>query len=174
MNKKFTVIFIIAILAAGILYAETVNNNKIAVLYNKNTQTNRDVLHFMGSQFDALGSQYQFFAVKKPEEIKPGAYKAVLVLNTGVRDGIDPKLSGFIDSWQNKSEIILISLYRGSTEIKVETIPSSSNPQGVDAVSAASLWKKGVLSSIFGNKPNTLQMHEEWVKQVLTLLSRKG
>ncbi len=173
MNRKFAVIFIMAILAAGSLYAGT-DNNKVAVLYNRGTQLNRNVLHLMGSEFNSLASQYRFYAVGKPSNIKPGAYKAIIVLNTGIRTGIDPKLSNFIDSWKNKSEIILISLYRGSRDLTVETIPASSNSQGVDAVSAASIWGRGGLTSIFGKSTDPRQMHLEWIKQVVKLLEKKG
>ena len=172
MNRKFTAIFIIVMLASGSLYAGT--NNKVAVLYNRGTQVNRNVLHFMGNAFSSLASQYRFYAVGNPSNIKPGMFKAIIVLNTGIRNGVDPKLSAFIDSWKNKSEIILISLYRGSKDLKVVTVPSSINSQGVVAVSAASLWERGGLTSFFGKNTDPRQMHLEWARQVITLLNKKS
>lgn len=172
MYRKLTVLFIIAILTINSVYGGS-DSNKVAVLYHGSSQINRNTLKFMGGQFKDFGSQYQFQAFNNSSEIQADVYKAIIVLNTGNSSGIDPVLSEFIDSWQNKSEIILVNLYKDSSDLTVETIPSDNNPQSVDAVSAASLWKERGLANLFKKNSAPKQMHEQWVQEVLNLINGK-
>jgi len=171
MNKK-TIIIILAALVSftSMIHANTASD-KVAVLYEGRTQVNRNALHFMGSEFQRLNTPYRFEAFDNSKDVKPGEYRAILILNTGYKTGMSPALSDFISSWQDKSEIILINIIKGSREITVTTIPAADNPEGVDAVSAASLWKSSGISFLKSN--NTDQMHEQWVREVLSLIENK-
>jgi len=171
MNKKsFVLLFVIFISSVSFIYANS-GSNKVAVLYNGRSQVNRNVLHFMGSEFQMRGTPYRFEAFEKTINKKPQDYKAVLVLNTGYRTGMDPVLSDFINSWKDKSEIILINIVKGSRDISVTEVPASKNPAGVDAVSAASLWRSSGLSFFKSSSP--LQMHEQWVGDVLNMIDNR-
>ena len=173
MNKKIVAIILFALISQIGVFAVT-DSNRVAVLYNKNTQVNRDALHFMGTQFTELGSIYEFEAIRDVSKIEPVVYKAILVLNTGRKSGMDPVLENFIETWKDRTRIILITLPKGSKNVQVDFIPSSINPMGVDAVSAASIWKKPGLGSIFGSKSEVMLMHEEWTSRVLDLIEEKN
>jgi hypothetical protein len=154
------------LIASGLLLftasIATASSTDIAVLYNGNNSVNKFALHFMGQQYKKLNSPYKFKAIGNPQDIKPGMYKAILVLNTGQSSGIDPKLADFIKSWNNKNEIILITLKKDSSQVKVESLPASAETLGVDAVSAASTWND-----------SDMTVHEEWTQKVLDLLNKK-
>ena len=155
------------------LLGENTKGN-VAVLYNGNTQVNREALNFMGKQFKSHKSPYRFSAVASPGDVRAGDYDVVLVLNSGRSTGIDPVLAEFIASWPDKSKLVLISLRKGSSDITVESIPSSASPQGVDAVSAASRWEESGLFSFLGKSSDVLRMHEAWVNLVIELIDQKA
>ena len=172
MKIRVSIMLALLLLPLGVLFAGNSAGN-VAVLYHGNTQVNREALHFMGQQFNAHGSPYNFSAVGRGADISPDVYDLILVLNTGRSSGIDPVLAGFIDSWQDKSRIILISLRRGSRDYVVESLSASANPAGVDAVSAASRWEGGGFFSSFGGRSDNYQMHLDWTGKVIELIDQK-
>ena len=152
----------------GLSLALSATTNEIAVLYDGNSSINRDTLHFLNQQIGALHSPYSLVTFKNGQDIQPGAYKAVVVLNTGLSNGIDRAFEGFLTGYAHKNEIILVSLRRGSDSIQVEYAPAAKNSLGVDAVTAASVWEGRGFGGLFGKKSDSpYAMHVEWVKKVL-------
>ena len=173
MKREAALLLILAFVLTSGSFAGT-GTGKVAILYNGNNQVNRDALHFMSRQFQDLKAKYQFEAVGDARDIKPGNYKAILVLNTGMSSGVDPQLAAFIGSWRDKAEIILISLHKGSTDVTVDFFSADKTAEGVDTVSAATFWKRPGLASLFGGSSDVMAMHEQWVKKVLELLDRRN
>jgi hypothetical protein len=144
----------------------------VAVLYNGNTPTNVDGLHFMTQRFAEQGL-HRVQGIRDPKEILPGKYKAIVVLSTGLSSGVDRNLADFIASWQKKSEIILVSLKKGTKDLSVVQYPPSPNNLGVDAVTAASVWTGKGLAAIFGGKNSPeYEMHVDWVARVMALVDK--
>jgi|GEM_PF-1800308 len=144
--------------------------NDVAVLYSGNSSVNSNALHFMTTQFNERSS-YKLKGIRNPADIKPAMYKAVLVLNTGLKSGIDPVLSGFITSWSNKPEIILINIRKGSSDLTVTQLPPSPETLGVDAVSAASKWTGKGFGALFGGKSTPeYDMHVDWTGRVIKII----
>jgi hypothetical protein len=145
----------------------------VAVLYNGNTPVNTDALHFMSKQFSALGSPYRLKPIRDAQKIKAGDYKAVLLLNTSLSTGIDRMLADFIKGWDNKNQIILISLRKGSKDFTVTQAPASPSTLGVDAITAASEWTGRGLGSLIGGKGSSAyEMHVDWVNRVIALIDK--
>ena len=171
MNKKTAVIAVLILLGVFSVWAAA-GGGKVAVLYNGNTQVNRQALHYMGQQFRSLGAPYEFSAVGKPGDIRPGDYDLVLILNTGMTSGVEPVLADFIHSWPDKSRLILITLHRGSRDFRVESFTASEDPLGVDSVSAATLWRSSGFGFL-GKGSEVQRMHETWTLKVLELIDQK-
>lgn len=164
----------IALAAAALVSAAAVfaAPNDVAVLYNGNTSPNVDGLHFISQQFADTGP-HRAVGVKDPKDIQAGKYKAIVVLSTGLASGIDKKLADFIASWENKGQIILVSLRKGSKDLTVAQFPPSPDNLGVDAVTAASAWSGKGLSALFGGKKSPeYEMHVDWVARVSALIDK--
>lgn len=144
---------------------------KVAIYFIGNTEINSKTIHFMIKQFASSGRSYQLVPIQDAKAIQPGAYKAVLVLNTGLKSGINRSQADFIAGWKKKSEIILITLHKDSQKINVESIPASPASLGVDGITAASTWTGKGFAALFGGK-NTPEynMHVEWVNRVIALI----
>lgn len=170
MIKHLYVLMLALLVTAATAAGNT--SKKVAILYHGNTEVNSEAIHFMIKQFASSGSPYQLVPVQEAKAIQPGTYKAVLVLNTGLKTGISRSLADFITGWKNKSEIVLISLQKDSQKIKVESIPPSPASLGVDGITAASTWTGRGFTAMFGGK-NTPEydMHVEWVKRVIALIN---
>lgn len=153
--------------------AANATSKKVAIFYNGNTEVNTQTIHFMVKQFESAKSPYELVPVQDGKAIQPGTYKAILVLNTGLKTGISRSVADFITSWKNKSEIVLISIRKDSQKITVESTPASPATLGVDGITAASTWTGRGFSAIFGGK-NTAEydMHVEWVKRVQALINK--
>lgn len=166
-------LFILALtLLITVATAASPSPKKVAILFNGNTEVNSKTIHFMIKQFASSGSSYQLVPVQEAKSIQPGTYKAVLVLNTGLKSGISRSLADFIAGWKNKSEIILITLHKDSQKINVKSIPASPASLGVDGITAASTWTGRGFAAMFGGK-NTPEynMHVEWVNRVIALVN---
>lgn len=143
----------------------------VAVLYNGNTPVNTDALHFMSKQFSDLNTPYRLKPFRDARKLDGGAYKTVLVLNSGLATGIDRTLADFIKSQGDKSRIILISLRKDSKDVTVVQAPASGATLGVDAITAASAWTGKGLGSLIGGKGSaTYEMHVDWVNRVIALI----
>ncbi len=162
MKRRTTMMFVLVLVGISSAFAN-VSTHKVAVLYNKKSSVNKDTLEFMGDHFKDLGKKYTFRAFKKPNKIVKGEYKTIIILNTGVKSGVDPVLLEFIDSWHNKSEIIIVSLVKGSRDYSVKTLPAENNPSGVDVITSASLWNN-----------STKKIHSKWINELINILQAKN
>ncbi len=158
MKRRITIMVIIVLIAISSTFAST-SKHKVAVLYNKKSSINRKTLEFMGDHFKELGNKYIFKALKKPDGLVKGEYKTIIILSTGFKTGIDPVFSKFIDSWQNKSEIVVVNLVKGSKNYSVKKLTPENSSYGVDVISSASLWND-----------SSEDMHTLWIKEVINFL----
>jgi hypothetical protein len=134
--------------------------NTIMVLFNGNTEVNRHVYNFVGQ---VLGNQgYRITASLDPSAVKPGQYKAVIVVSTKTTSGIDPALASFLASYPAPKEVYLISLLSRTGSLSVTPFTASSNPYKVDGVTAATTWSRG-----------SQQMHSDWMQELVTALAAK-
>ncbi|MBN2040225.1 MAG: hypothetical protein JW864_09305 [Spirochaetes bacterium] len=157
----------------GTLIADTQNN--IAVIYNKRTRINRDTVDFIQEQFKrykTINYNVSGFSIKKAHTVNTADYKAVLLLNTDVKNGIDKSIADYISSCNDKPKLILITLLKDNKELMIKTFKPSPATLGIDAVTGPSVWKDRGLSAYFGGKnPEEYDIHIEWLKHVLVLLS---
>lgn len=147
---------------------------KVAILHSGKTAVNTESIRFLEKRFEAAGKGWEVEAVKDPSALQPGAYQAIIVLNTGLREGIGKKTADFLGSWSRKSDLILVSLQKDSRNLEVQTRAASPATFGVDAVSAASAWKSRGVGALFGgeNSPE-YDMHLEWTDRVISLVERR-
>ena len=164
-TKLMLVLFLAWAGASGLQAAEP--NKTVAVLYFGATPVNSDTLHFLEHQSKDAG--YTLVPTQDPQSIQPGKVRAVVLLNTDLAAGVDRRFVGFINSWENKGQIVLVSLRKGAPAGKVETFAPSPATLGVDAVTAASKWEGR--GSVFGTS-DAFKMHLEWSNQVLTYIGQ--
>jgi len=162
MNIRTTLLFL-AILALAPLGAFA-GQNDIMVVVNGNTEVNREAFNFIRKVFRYENVNYNVGATLDPSSVKPGQYKAVVVLNTSIRTGTDPVLQKFIQGYTDKKSLFLVNLWKGSNDLKVTTFTAAQSDLGVDGISAASAWGRG-----FGGA-DPEQMHVQWVEQLIRFL----
>lgn len=165
----FTGLFLTVFFASTLTLTAAVPTKDVAVLYHDTTETNRQTMNFMKKNFASDGSGWVLHFIANPGEIKPGQYKAVIVLSTGLTSGTDPYFAAFLKSYPVKKEVILVSLVKDSKELVVTHVPSDGKNSGVDALTAASVWSR----SSSGTNPqfaNGIEMHLAWVKEILQIL----
>ena len=146
----------------------------VMVLFDGVTEVNREAVNFIYRAFVQSGSGLDLTYTQNPSDIKPGVYKAIIVLSTGYRSGVDPRLEPFVKAYSAKPEIILVQLFAGSSDWSVGKIAAAQNPLGVDALTAASAWgRRGFSASPGGAYADPRQMHAAWVQDILTRLARE-
>lgn len=159
------------LLALGLLVAGTASvsaaSNEVLVLFNGQTEVNRETYKFLLRNLREMGVTATVKASQNPDAVQAGAYKAVVVLNTGVTTGVDPVLKKFIDNHPDKKELFLVTLLKGNSSLTIQTFPASPATGGVDAVSAASAWSEG------SEKMKYIQLHQEWIKVLATFLKAR-
>lgn len=171
MRRIILITFVMIFILAGNLFAASAKSN-VAILYNGKSQVNRNTLHLLGSKFSAYNLDYNFKAFDKPGKVKSSKYKAVIILNTGVEKGIDPIFLDFINSSTDKSNIIMVSLYKGQNDLYVDEIRSDQNPYNVDVIASASIWRKPLFSSSQSDM-TPQEMHNLWINKVISFLKSK-
>ena len=151
--------------AAASLFAAT---HDVVVLYDGRTEVNFEALRFMQRAFQSQGSSISMVVTNNASAIKPGAYDAVVVLNTGVTQGVDSTLASFVESYSAPDEIILVTLLSRSNQIFVNVERSEQNQYGVDAITSASTWgsRRG------GN--DVVSMHEQWMSDLIDLIQGRA
>jgi hypothetical protein len=175
MKRYFTIIILFFfILITGTLNADSQEN--IAVIYNKETKINTDTVDFIQEQFKRykkINYKVNGFPIKKVHTVNTANYKAVLLLNTDVYSGIDKTIADYVETCNDRSKLIMITLLKDSKELKIESIKASPATLNIDAVTGPSVWQNRGLSAFFGGKnPKEYDIHVEWVKHVLILLER--
>ncbi len=161
-----TRLVLIALFSFLVPFATFGANADVMVVVNGNTETNRETYNFIRKTFNRNGVELSIGATLKPETVKVGQYRYVVVINTGVSSGTDPALKKFIEGYADKKGLYLVNLYRskGRADLSVTTFTAAENPLGVDGITAASTWTKGP----GGNAAE--QMHERWVEALVAFL----
>jgi hypothetical protein len=184
MRKSLSALVLLIVLTqAG--FAAT-QNQDIMILLNNRDQLNSHAVNFMYQTFMYNNLPYNIKYTINPKDIKPGQYKAVVVLNSGFPGKVDPVLENFIKSYANKKEIILLTFKSELKTYTVETISAASSPEGVDTVSSATTWgertggrsanaapvtttKAGVVTSTYNS---SIEMHTAWVQQLVNIIDK--
>jgi hypothetical protein len=174
MFKYALIILLLSALAGDALSADA--RKDIAVIYNKRTRINRDTVDFIYEQFKRYKTKYNIsdFQLGKADSVNVADYKAIILLNTGVYDGIDERIIQYIDSCKEKSKLILITLLKDNKELKIESLEPSPATHDIDAITGPTVWKGRGLSAYFGGKNSReYEIHVEWIKRMLFLLEKR-
>jgi hypothetical protein len=167
--KYFSIIS--AILFLCVSFASVAETGSAAIIYNGVNSVNKEALHYIRQEASRVDDKYTFDPISVSSEINMNDYKVFIVLNSGMESGIDPDLAGFISSVEDKSSIILLTLVKNSTDFVVKTFDASEETGGVDAISAASLWKH---SGLFKSNKDLKEMHNQWLFLLLREIDRKS
>jgi hypothetical protein len=164
----------IVLFLSSIIYADP--QKDIAVIYNKKTEINNYTVDFIQEQFNRYKIKYNVtgFQVNDAGGINISDYKAILLLNTSVKKGIDKELAKYIDICNDKSKLILITLLQENKVLNIKCEKASQQINGIDAVTGPSVWKNRGFSNHFsGKNPKEYDIHIEWIKHVLLLIGKK-
>lgn len=165
---KIFLALVVAVLTMGTVGSATAASKDVAVVFNGTSQVNRDTYNFLRRNLGQLNPQVNLVAVQNASSVKPGAYLAVIVLNSGQTSGVDPVLKTFLDGYADKASVFQLNILKGAKTTDVTTISAASNPEGVDAVTSASTWTEGA------DKMTYIQMHQKWIKVVSDFLKTKS
>jgi len=154
--------FAALLLAAPIATFAASGNNNIMLVFNGNTEVNRHTYNFIRQEFQSSGVAYNVYATLDSNNVKPGQFKAVVVISTNSTSGVDPVLAKFMKSYAAPKELYLVDLLSRSGTNSVASFNASSNAAGVDGVSSATTWGFG-----------TRQMHAQWVQVLADYLAKK-
>jgi hypothetical protein len=95
-----------------------------------------------------------------------GNEKILVILNTGLNSGIDPRVETYITSSPKKDSLILVNLYSVGRETFVKILPAVDSLYAVDEISAATKWDD--------KKQNPyLDMHQEWTAELFRIIDEK-
>lgn len=152
----------------AVIYSYGNASDKIAVIYNRNTEVNSDAIEFMEDQFAKNKTNWQVVPLSLDNPIDENSYKAIVLLNTSINQGIDRSFAPVIQNISEKEKVVLLSLYTDRNSLKVETLKASEATLGVDGISGASQWKeKGLLALFGGQNTPEYEMHIKWVEQLM-------
>lgn len=157
MKSNILIAVIVLFVIPAALFAQ---QNTIALVFNNSSSVNRHVVQHIYRGANYFGLSDKFATLNINENINPSDYKAVILLNTGIESGIDPVFNTFLNNTADKTNVILLSLYKGSRDYTVYELPASSSDTGVDTISAATRWS--------GN--SSRKMHEEWLSALMDLI----
>jgi hypothetical protein len=177
MLKKITIVFLLSIITTLAFAAE----KDVIVLYNGATKLNRELINFINKEIRQVNTSYKLKLTQNSSDIKPGVYKAVVVLSTGYDTGTDPKLAKFISDYGNKKEVILLVFKNNTSTLFVQYTPSKKSVAGVDAITSATAWERsgrgqktelpksgdGVIVSTYDSP---IAMHEAWLGKLIELI----
>ena len=155
-------LFLAGLMLAAPLVTFAATNNNIMLVFNGNTEVNRHTYNFIRQEFQSSGVPYNVYATLDSGNVKPGQFKAVIVISTNTATGVDPVLSKFMKAYAAPKELYLVNLLSRSTTNFVASFNSSSSAAGVDGVSSATTWGFG-----------TRQMHSQWVQVLADYLEKK-
>ncbi len=156
--KRILCIAIFLILTTMAFSAE-----KVTILYLDRSETNLEAGSFIKSE---AKQQKQDLSVKYAAGFNKlkGNEQIIIMLNSGLSEGIDPRIESFIASSDNKDSLILVNLYSRGNEIFVEATDELDSLYGVDEISAASQYKKST---------PVKTMHKQWATKVFELIREK-
>lgn len=162
--KKVIALAVLLIAGAGVASAAS---NDVLVLYNGQTEVNKETYKFLLRNLNQANLGVTLKASQDTASVKPGTYKAIVVLNSGLKTGTDPVLKAFVDKYTAKNEIFWVNLVAGSTSQTVQTAAAANSGLGVDAVTAASMWSEGA------DKMTWVKVHQEWIADFIAFLKAR-
>lgn len=165
--KASTKLVLIALFSLIVPFAASGAPADVVVVVNGNSEVNRETYNFIRKHFNYNGVDYTVTATLDPRSVKAGQYRYVVVLNTGLKSGTDPVLQEFIKGYQDKENLFLVNLWKGSTDLTITSFSAAQTPLGVDGISTASVWKRG-----FGVSVDPQQVHAQWVQALIQFLDK--
>ncbi len=156
---KRIVMFLMCLLISFSVFAASVT-----VVYLDRTETNLEASSFIKKQAKSNKNANKFIFVSKLSALK-GTEKVVVILNSGLASGTDPRISTYLNSVQNNQSIILVNLYSIGRNILMKSVTSTNSASGVDEISAASQWQ---------DRDSAVQaMHKQWTAELFRLIQVK-
>jgi hypothetical protein len=161
-------IAVIAALALACVASAMAESKKVVVVYNGQTQVNRETYNFIRRNLSDLKVDATLSATADTKSVKAGVYKAIVVLNTGVASGqIDPVLKSFMDAYPTKSDIFLVDMPKGRADTTVVKTAAKDSANKVDTVTSASVWSEGA------DKMTDIKIHQQWVALLADFIKAK-
>ncbi len=147
-----------------LLISYTIFATSVPVVYLDKSSTNLEASSFIKKQAKSNNLPYKFTFSSKLSDLS-GNEKVVVILNTGLASGTDPRISTYLNSGQNNQAIILVNLYSIGKNILMTSVTSANTDSGVDEISAASQWKK--------RDSDVQAMHKQWTEELFRLIQVK-
>ncbi|MGD9928272.1 MAG: hypothetical protein AB7S66_12065 [Sphaerochaeta sp.] len=136
----------------------------VPVVYLDRSSTNLEASSYIKKQAKSNKLPHKFTFTSDLSSLS-GDEKVVVILNSGLSSGTDPRISSYLNSSQNKQAIILVNLYSIGKNILMTSVSSADTASGVDEISAATQWKK---------RDSAIQaMHEQWTEELFRLIQVK-
>jgi len=136
----------------------------VTVVYLDRSGTNLEASNFIKKQANSNKLPNKFVFVSKLSALK-GNEKVVVILNSGLSSGIDPRITTYLNSVQDSQSIILVNLYSIGNNILMNSVTSANSASGVDEISAASQWQ---------DRNSAVQaMHKQWTEELFRLIQAK-
>jgi hypothetical protein len=159
---------LIAALALACVASAIAESKKVLVVYNGQTQVNREAYNFIRRNLNDLKVAESLSATTNAKGVKAGDYMAIVVLSTGVAPGaVDPALKSIIDAYPNKSDIFLVDMPQGRADTTVAQTAAKDSANKVDTVTSASVWSEGA------NKTASIKIHQQWVALLADFIKSK-
>ena len=162
--KKRLFLSAIVLLCAFTLAAES-----FTIVRLNSKQVSTKATDFIMKELKNSSLPFSATAIKGFDKLT-GDEKVVVILNTGLKSGINPEIQQFIEASTDKSPFIIVNIYSVGNEVFVKITPASESPFGVDEISAASKWKN---PGLFGGSNPNYDMHKEWTKELFAIIAEK-
>lgn len=147
-----------------LMISSTLFAASVTVVYLDRSETNLEASSFIKKQAKTTKLSYSFVFASSFGALK-GNEKVVVVLNSGLKEGTDARISTYLNSVKNRQAIILVNLYSRGNAILVDFIASANSANGVDEISAASQWQ---------DRNSAVQaVHKEWTDELFRLIQVK-
>lgn len=155
--------------AVVLLCAFTLAAESFTIVRLNSKQVSTKATDFIIKELKNSSLPFSATAIKGFDKLT-GDEKVVVILNTGLKSGINPEIQQFIEASTDRSPFIIVNLYSVGNEVFVEITPASESPFGVDEISAASKWKN---PGLFGGSNPNYDMHKEWTKELFAIIEEK-
>lgn len=162
--KKRLFLSVVVLLCAFTLAAES-----FTIVRLNSKQVSTKATDFIMKELKSSSLPFSATTIKGFDKLT-GDEKVVVILNTGLKSGINPEIQQFIKASTDRSPFIIVNIYSVGNEVFVKITPASESPFGVDEISAASKWKN---PGLFGGSNPNYDMHKEWTKELFALIEEK-
>ncbi len=153
----------ITFIGVGSVFAADVD---ISVISNGNSVINVKAYHYIKSYAKDTGRNYNLNLTHNLNAVDWSASDYYIILNTGTDGSLDTELIEVIKSGTPQT-VVLVTLIKNRSDLFVNFDDHSDYPM-VDAVSAASLWRKPGLSGLFSSNQEIKDMHNQWIEYIFS------